>query len=344
MEPGDRTQSLLARVIWAGLSAAKKSPQPADEEDQASLREIMSADCGSSGRPGLAAVPPNRLARRSRPGEHGRVTAEPFRVDVDGSILHGTRWAGQRPAVVLLHAGVCDRRSWEEVGPRLSPAHEVIAYDRRAYGDTRPSSEPFTHLEDLLAVLDAVTDGPVWLVGSSIGGALAIDAALLAPERVAGLVLFAPAVGGAAQPAEYDPATRRIDDLVDTAMAAGDLDEVNRLETWVWLAGPGSPEFRVSGPARDLALAMNAVVLRNAVPEDAGARSVDAWSRLPEIKVPVTVACGDLDVPFLVRRCQELAARLPDARSRILRGTAHLPYLERPDLVAQVISEAVARA
>jgi hypothetical protein len=58
------------------------------------------------------------------------VTAEPFRVNVDDSLLRGTRWAGQRPAVVLLHAGVCDRHSWDEVGPRLSPAHEVLAYDR----------------------------------------------------------------------------------------------------------------------------------------------------------------------------------------------------------------------
>jgi len=271
----------------------------------------------------------------------GTVTREIFRVRVDDAVLYGTRWSGASPPVVLLHAGVCDRRSWDAVGDQLSPAHAVIAYDRRGFGDTQPSSGAFSHVDDLIAVLDAVTDGPAWLVGSSAGGRVAIDAVLLAPQRVTGLVLFAPSVSGAPQPAQYDAASQRLSDLDDAAIAAGDLNEANRLETWVWLDGPASPEGRVSGPARDLALAMNAIVQRNADPEGAGASSVDAWNQLGQINVPVTVAWGDLDLPFLVNRSEQLAARLPNGHGRVLPGTAHLPYLERPDLVTQVITEAI---
>ena len=266
---------------------------------------------------------------------------ETFQVRVPDAVLHGTRWAGGGPAVVLLHAGVCDRRSWDEVGGRLGPAHAVIAYDRRGFGETEPSSSPFSHAGDLLAVLDAVTAGPVWLVGSSAGGRVAIDTALLAPDRVAGLVLIAPAVSGAPQPGQYDADTQRLGDLLDAAMTAGDPDEANRLETWIWLDGPASPEGRVSGPARDLALAMNAIVLRNEDPENAGGSTADAWSQLGKINVPVTVACGDLDVPYLIERSEQLAALLPAGRGRVLPGTAHLPYLEQPDLVARVITEAI---
>lgn len=272
------------------------------------------------------------------------MTGETFQVRADDALLHGTRWAGENPAVVLLHAGVCDRRSWLEVGDRLSPAHGVIAYDRRGFGDTPPSSGPFTHVEDLITVLDAVTAGPVWLAGSSAGGAVALDAALLDRERVAGLVLFAPAVSGAPEPAQYDAATQRLDDLFDAAMASGDLDEANRLETWVWLDGPAGPEGRVSGPARNLALAMNAVVQRNGIPESAGASSADAWNQIEKINLPVTVAWGDLDLPFLVNRSEQLAARLPAGHGRVLPGTAHLPYLDQPDIVAQVIAEAIGGA
>jgi pimeloyl-ACP methyl ester carboxylesterase len=170
----------------------------------------------------------------------------------------------------------------------------VVAYDRRGFGETTPSVEPFSHVDDLLAVLDQVADGAAWLVGASAGGGLALDTALVAPERVAGLVLLGSAVSGAPAP-ELDAETERLGELIDQAIASGDLDEANRLETWVWLDGPAGPEGRVTGAARSLALDMNAIILRNGVPEDAGDSGVDAWNRLDEVRVPVTVACGDLD-------------------------------------------------
>ncbi len=66
-----------------------------------------------------------------------------------------------------------------------------------------------------------------------------------------------------------------------------------------------------------------------------------AWHRLAEIKAPVTVACGDLDVPFLADRCRLLADRLPTARHHVLAGLAHQPYLESASTVAQLIRSAV---
>ena len=197
-------------------------------------------------------------------------------------------------------------------------------------GRRRPAPEPFSHLDDLLAVLDHAGAGPVWLAGASAGGGLALDAALVAPHRVAGLVLMGTAVSGAPEP-ELDAATRRFEPLLDKAYAARDAGEINRLETWLWLDGPGQPEGRVGGAARKLALDMNAIIIGNGVPETAGAAGVDAWHRLAEIKVPVTVACGDLDVPFLVDRCRLLADRLPAARHHVLarHGTPALPGISQ---------------
>lgn len=102
----------------------------------------------------------------------------------------------------------------------------VVAYDRRGFGETPPSAGPFSHVEDLFAVLDHVPDGPAWLVGAPAGGRIALDAAILAPARVAGLVLLGTAVSGAPEP-ELDADTERFDTLLDQATAAGDLDEVS---------------------------------------------------------------------------------------------------------------------
>ena len=97
----------------------------------------------------------------------------------------------------------------------------------------------------------------------------------------------------------------------------------------------------MGGAARKLAIDMNAIIIGNGVPETAGAAGIDAWHRLAEIKIPVTVACGDLDVPFLVDRCRLLADRLPAARHHVLAGMAHQPYLESASTVAQLIRSAV---
>ena len=77
---------------------------------------------------------------------------------------------------------------------RSSRSTSVVAYDMRGYGETTAATYGFTHLDDLGAVLDQVATGPVWLVGSSMGGEVAIDAALSHPDRIAGLVLLAPSV------------------------------------------------------------------------------------------------------------------------------------------------------
>jgi pimeloyl-ACP methyl ester carboxylesterase len=262
--------------------------------------------------------------------------SERFAIARPGCDLAGERWAGGAPLVVLLHEGVSDRRGWRQVAERLAPRVTVVAYDRRGYGESAVSTAPFTHVDDLLAVMDREQAGQAWLAGASAGGGLALDAALLAGDRVAGLVLFGTAVSGAPEPA-LDPDTQRFGALLEAAMDAGDLDEVNRLETWLWLDGPGQREGRVGGAARALALDMNAIILRNAAREDEGGTGTEAWPRLAEVQVPVTVACGQFDVPFLIDRSRELAGRLPGGRYRELPGMAHQPYLEDPGQVAALI-------
>lgn len=267
--------------------------------------------------------------------------SEPIVVARDGSHLVGELWPGGGGTVVFLHAGVADRRSWHDVVRGLEGTATMVSYDRRGHGDSEPSDSPFSHVEDLLAVLDEVNADESWLVGSSMGGGVALDAALAAPERVAGLVLLAPAVSGAPDP-ELDAEIELWDERISAALAQGDVGEINRLETWLWLDGPAGPEGRVGGGSRALALAMNEVILGHDVSEEAGASGVDAWSRLPEVRVPTTVACGDLDMAFLVARSRDLARRLPSGRHRVLEGMAHLPYLEQPTVIAELVSGAVA--
>jgi pimeloyl-ACP methyl ester carboxylesterase len=267
-----------------------------------------------------------------------RSMSERFEVPVGPVTLAGERWEGDGAPVVLLHAGIADRRVWRDVAPKLDGP--VIAYDRRGFGETPPSPEPFTHLEDLYAVLDTVADGPAWLVGNSMGGALALDAAVDAPERLAGLVLIAPAVSGEPDPEELDPQLER--GIEEYEAVAADPDALLRFETRWWLDGPDAPEGRVGGAARELALDMNRRIIANAVPEGTGHAGIDTWAQLGAIELPVTVLCGDLDERVAIATGRALAERIPGARFELLEGVAHLPSLEIPERLAALIQERTA--
>ncbi len=142
---------------------------------------------------------------------------------------------GPGPLVVALHAGVADRRCWADA---LPSGAATLTYDRRGFGASPPSpDEKFTHLADLLDLLADVATAPAWLVGNSMGGGLALDAAVTAPDLVAGLVLLAPAVSGAPAPVEDDPRTIDLDARADAAAEAGDLEAAVELDAQLWLDG-----------------------------------------------------------------------------------------------------------
>jgi pimeloyl-ACP methyl ester carboxylesterase len=237
--------------------------------------------------------------------------------------------AGSGPAVVFLHAGVTDRRMWRAEMDALKRDHQVIAYDRRGFGETIAPEGSFSHVDDLAAVLDHLGCRTATLVGCSQGGRIAIDFALSRPDRVAALVLVAPAVTGAVSPAEY-PAeiARRIEEL-EQAEEDDDLEHINAMEAWFWLDGPTSPEGRVGGTLRELFLDMNSVTLNHA-PIGDERPAPNAMSRLQQIKVPTLVVWGDLDFEHIQKRSAQIAATIPGAEAFPMPGTAHLPNLEQP--------------
>ena len=245
---------------------------------------------------------------------------------------------GGTPAVVFLHTGISDLRSWDEVMDLLSPHMDVVAYDRRGFGVTAYRAERHDQLVDLLAVLDGLGLDEVVLVGNSRGGLIALDFTLTHPARVAALVLVAPAVSGAPAATEIEPVEAAIWETLEAAEAAGALDALNLGEIRLWVDGPHAPEGRVSGATRDLALDMNRIALHAA---DPGYESdpPDAWSRLSEVACPVLVVAGDRDLVHIRARAQDLASRIAGARMQVMKGAAHLPALEQPAAFAALLRE-----
>lgn len=235
---------------------------------------------------------------------------------------------GAGPAVLLLHAGVTDRRSWGRLRDAIGGRQRTIAYDRRGFGETTYEPEEHSQVDDALAVLDAAGADRAVFVGASNGGSRALDVALEAPDRVAALVLIAPGVRGAPdEPKErFAPAVQALWDEYEAAEESDDLDRLNEVEAHAWLDGWSAPRGRVQGPPRSLFLAMNAIALRAADPGPERPLP-SAWDRLHQIEVPALVLCGDLD-DVCLPASEHVAASVPDARFELLLGTGHLPHLE----------------
>lgn len=236
---------------------------------------------------------------------------------------------GLGPCVLLLHAGVADRRMWASVMQSLSAGYRCIAYDRRGFGETVAADETFRNIDDLETVIDHFGGGPCHLIGCSQGGRIAIDFALARPEKVLSLVLVATALSGAPAPTQFPIAVQRLLDDLEQAEAAGDIDCVNAIEAHLWLDGPQQAEGRVRGAIRQFFLDMNGRALRHA-PLTGEQAPAPAVGRLSEIVHPALVIWGDLDFPHVQQVSRLVAGTIPGARTCEMTGCAHLPNLEQP--------------
>ena len=89
--------------------------------------------------------------------------------------------SGSGPPIVLVHAGVADRRMWDDLAGRLSGRYRVIRHDVRGVGESLPPTGPWSHHGDLLALLDDLLIARAHFVGASMGAGIAVEVALARP-------------------------------------------------------------------------------------------------------------------------------------------------------------------
>jgi len=261
---------------------------------------------------------------------------EEFAIELEGATLTGVE-AGDGLPVVFLHAGVCDNRMWhEQMRVAAEGGWHAIAYDRRGYGEAESEDVPFSHLDDLEALLDAFDIHAAVFVGCSMGGGLAIDFALRNPGRTIGLVLIGTSVTGA--PWSATPDERAIEMAEEDAWERGDLDLLNKVQAHEWLDGPRAQSGRVGGSARDLFLDMNAKALSKPALTQEEERP-DAWSRVDTINTPTMLIVGEEDFSALIDRHEHLSETMPNSFAAVVEGVAHIPSIERPEMINRMLEE-----
>ncbi len=263
--------------------------------------------------------------------------------------------AGSGPPVVLLHGLGATNASMLPTLMALAADHRVFAVDLPGFGDSAKPAvvyDPAFFAGWLTALLDALGLDRAVLVGNSMGGRIAIEAALRVPERVDRIVLFAPSLAfkrfREATPlvrllaAELGAMPLRAPRAVVMGTLRMMFAQPARLSD-AWYDAAADEFIRVFADAAGRVAFFSAA--RQIYLEEAHGEH-GFWDRIRALSRPALFLWGDRDPLVPSRFAPHVTGAVPHARSVVLADCGHVPQFEWPDrthaLVRTFLHEAVA--
>jgi pimeloyl-ACP methyl ester carboxylesterase len=245
------------------------------------------------------------------------------RVQRNGVQVHYESF-GSGAAIVLLHPASTNRYFWAHQIFAFARGHRVIVLDHRGHGLSDRPAQGYAITEmaaDLVAVLDDARVDRAVLVGDSMGGMIAVQAALDAPHRVRGLVIVSSATNLAP----------RVPPPVLTAY-------VERFEAAFGFMLQGATSARTKRERPEVCAFLADVqrvedtraVFLSCLVDPGGVFHWNVEGRLAEIRLPALVIAGQEDQAVPLDATRQLSAGIPGAALRIVPAVGHFYPMERP--------------
>jgi pimeloyl-ACP methyl ester carboxylesterase len=256
--------------------------------------------------------------------------------------------AGAGPSLLLVHGLLGYSFSWRHTIPRLAQQFTVYAPDLPGAGFSDPPSGMDCHLEAcakrLLRFMDATGIEASNLLGTSHGGAVAIMAAAMAPERIRALILVAPVNPWSARGKVLSVFLSRV---LPTPAFLGAAPRLRTLQEFYFRRLYGdSRRIRPEAVEGYLKPLLRPHPFRYAL------TVLRSWNRdlrllksvLPRIsRIPTLLVWGSRDGAVDPASAIPLRQQFDDCRLRIIAGVGHLPYEEAPEEFNQSILEFLRR-
>lgn len=261
------------------------------------------------------------------------------------------------PVVLLVHGTGAWSETWRSSIEVLAAAgFRAVALDLPPFGySERPSRPSYTKSDQarrIVGVLDALNAPRVILVGHSFGGGPTVEAALVAPERVAALVLVDAALSIAADdtspPSPLLRGLLNITPLRDGVVATFLTNpRFTRRLLQAFIADPiHATDERVRVYQAPLSVRGTTAAISEWLPELI-APQASARSELPasyrSLAIPLVAIWGDLDTITPLAQGQRVVALVPHARLEIIPGAGHIPQIESAKTFNRVLVESLER-
>jgi pimeloyl-ACP methyl ester carboxylesterase len=237
---------------------------------------------------------------------------------------------GHGPAILVIHPGLDDGRSWAKVAALLSGRFRIIRVVRRHYRlDLPPAAYSITReVEDVLALAAAIGP-PVLVVGHSSGAVVALEAMARAPAAFVGAVLFEPPVATGPP----DPSRAAAIARANAAVADGKPGKAGQIFVRDIVGMPAFPALVL----RAMMIVMprlRALVPRQITDLDGVGIRLDAYAK---ISIPTVLLGAERSPAHLTQSLDALAAVMPNAEKIVLARRDHLANQKAPGEVADVI-------
>ena len=237
---------------------------------------------------------------------------------------------GSGPAVLLLHSTICDRRMWQPQVPALLGAgFRVVRVDLPGFGDSPVPAGPANWATEVVEVLGGQ---PAALIGSSGGGHVALEIAARRPQQVTALALLCTA-GRELTPG---PGLKKLWARENELLDAGDVAGATELNVSSWLGPRAGDEARAL--TREMQRHAFEVQLASPEPDE-----IEAEYDLATITARSLLVSGEHDFPEFTDLAVTLAAKLPSAEHVHLEWAGHLPSMEDPPAVNELLLGFLAR-
>ena len=250
---------------------------------------------------------------------------------------------GSGPEVLFIHGAGSDADAMMPLVFELSGRYRCISLDRLGYRRSTHLDRDTTVAEQahaVEAVRKACTSDPVWMFGQSSGGNVAVGYASLFPSNVRGLVLMEPALYALYPSEAIPPAIDLMRSEIIPRFQRGDVGEGIKSIVALLEVPPETLKELLRFP-------LPANRLENWLPFGHDQPFVLDWcpseSDVQHLTHPTLVLEGDRTTPLLRNICRLLTEKLPNAHLTTMSGCDHLAPLLRPMLVAEKISEFIAR-
>jgi pimeloyl-[acyl-carrier protein] methyl ester esterase len=232
-----------------------------------------------------------------------------------------------------LHGGI-----WDGLVPLLAPHFRVTRVDLPGHGYSPWQGEE-SAAQMAQAVLDVAPAHAGW-IGWSLGGMVALQAALLAPQRLAALVMIASTPSFLRRPGWH---SAMLPALLDAFVGELEQDYARTINRFLAL------QVRGSAQATEILRDLRASLLARGEPQLPGLRAglrvlreTDLREAAASLRMPALLLAGERDTLVPLQAMRDTAQLIPGARLGVVESAGHAPFIAAPAVVAQQLQDFLA--